>query len=122
MLPGRRGVRRAARARSGLRHGRGPRGGGVHGPPPLLGGLDELEDHGQGGGAGAGTAGDLGPQPHGGERGLDGVRGPQTDPPPPRRGRGPLRLRRCEGPRKPWAYSGATRRGPTASRSSGASR
>lgn len=34
--------------------------GGVHGPPPLLRGLDELEDHGQGDSAGAGPAGDLG--------------------------------------------------------------
>lgn len=36
--------------------------GCVHGPPPLLRGLDRLEDHGQGGGAGAGASGDLGPQ------------------------------------------------------------
>lgn len=53
--------------------------GRIHGPPPLLGGLDELEDHGQGGGAGAGAAGDLGPQPDGGEGRLDGVRGAQVD-------------------------------------------
>lgn len=44
--------------------GRGPRGGCVDRRPPLLGGLDEFEDHGQDGGAGAGDAGDLGPQPH----------------------------------------------------------
>lgn len=43
-----------------------------HGPPPLLGGLDELEDHGQGGGRAAGAPGDLGPQPDGGESRLIG--------------------------------------------------
>nr|WP_308402093.1 hypothetical protein [Streptomyces shenzhenensis] len=34
-----------------------------HGSPLLPGGLEELEDHPRGGGAGAGAAGDLGPQP-----------------------------------------------------------
>lgn len=42
-------------------------------PPPLLGGLDELEDHGQGCGA-------TGPQPDGGEGRLHRIRGPQGDP------------------------------------------
>ena len=51
--------------------------GCVHGPPPLSGGLDELEDHGECGGAGAGASGDLGPQADGGERGLDRIHGPQ---------------------------------------------
>jgi hypothetical protein len=46
--------------------------GRVHGSPAGLGGLDELEDHGQCGGAGAGALGDLGPQSHGGEGRLDG--------------------------------------------------
>ncbi|GED83205.1 hypothetical protein TNCT6_02900 [Streptomyces sp. 6-11-2] len=54
--------------------------GCVHGPPPGLGGLDELENHRQGGGAGAGAAGDLGAQADGGERGLDRVGRPQVDP------------------------------------------
>lgn len=45
--------------------------GCVHGPPPWLGGLDELEDHGECGGAGAGASGDLGPQAHGRE--LDSI-------------------------------------------------
>lgn len=54
--------------------------GCVHGPPPLSGGLDELEDHGECGGAGAGASGDLGPQAHGGEHGLDRIRGPHVDP------------------------------------------
>uniref|UniRef100_UPI00403FD2A4 hypothetical protein n=1 Tax=Streptomyces sp. DG1A-41 TaxID=3125779 RepID=UPI00403FD2A4 len=31
--------------------------------PPLLGGLDELEDHGEGGRRAAGALGDLGPEP-----------------------------------------------------------
>lgn len=41
--------------------GREPGGGRTHGPPSLLGGLDEFEDHGQGGGCTAGAPGDLGP-------------------------------------------------------------
>ena len=41
--------------------------GGVHGPPSLLGGLDELEDHGQRGGRAAGTPGDLRSQADGGK-------------------------------------------------------
>jgi hypothetical protein len=58
----------------------GDRVGRVHGPPPLLGGLDEFEDHREGGSAGAGAAGDLGPKPDRGEGGLDGVCRAQVDP------------------------------------------
>lgn len=54
--------------------------GRVHGPSPGLGGLNELEDHRQGCSAGAGATGDRGPQPDGGERGLDRVGRPQMDP------------------------------------------
>ena len=48
--------------------------------PPVLGGLDELEHHGEGGGRASGAAGDLGAELDGGERRLDRVRGPQVDP------------------------------------------
>jgi hypothetical protein len=41
--------------------------GCFQGPPPLLHGLYGLEDHGRGGGAGAGPSGDLGPQQDGGD-------------------------------------------------------
>jgi hypothetical protein len=45
--------------------------GCVHGAPAGLGGLDEFECHGQSCGAGAGSLGDLGAVPDGGEGGLD---------------------------------------------------
>jgi hypothetical protein len=48
--------------------------------PAVLGGLDELERHGEPGGSGAGTAGDLGPVPNGGESRLDGVGCAQMNP------------------------------------------
>jgi hypothetical protein len=48
--------------------------------PTVLSGLHQLEHHRQGRGRTAGPAGDLGPQLDRGERGLDGVRGPQVDP------------------------------------------
>lgn len=41
--------------------------GCVHGSPAGLSGLDELEDHRQGGGPGSGALGDLGAQPDGRE-------------------------------------------------------
>jgi hypothetical protein len=44
--------------------------GCVHRPPAGLGGLHQLEHHGQGGTAAAGA---LGPKPHGGEGRLDRV-------------------------------------------------
>ncbi len=54
--------------------------GCVHGSPSGLGGLDELEDHGEGGGRATGAAGDLGPQADSGEGGLDRMGRPQVDP------------------------------------------
>lgn len=54
--------------------------GRVHSRPPGLGGLNELEDHGQCGSPGSCAFGDLGPQSHGGEGRLDRVGGPQVDP------------------------------------------
>jgi hypothetical protein len=46
--------------------------------PAGLGGFDELEGHGQPGGAGAGALGDLGPVAHGGEGALDGYLEPSN--------------------------------------------
>ena len=42
--------------------------------------FDELEGHGQAGRSRPRSLGHLGPKPHGGEGGLDGVGGPQVDP------------------------------------------
>ena len=53
---------------------------GVDGAPAGLGGLDQLEGHGQAGRAGAGPLGDPGAVAHGGERGLDRVGRAQVDP------------------------------------------
>ncbi len=47
--------------------------GCVDGAPAFLGGLDQLECHGDPGGLGAGPLGDLGPLPDRGEGQLDGV-------------------------------------------------
>jgi len=47
--------------------------GCVDGAPAFLGGLDQLECHGDPGGPGAGPLGDLGPVPDRGEGQLDGV-------------------------------------------------
>jgi hypothetical protein len=47
--------------------------GSVDRAPAVLGGLDELERHGQPGGARAGSSGDLGAVPDGGEGRLDRV-------------------------------------------------
>jgi hypothetical protein len=55
--------------------------GCVHGSPAALGRLDQLEDHSQGGGSGAGAFGDLRPQANGGEGRLDRIRRAQMDPP-----------------------------------------
>jgi hypothetical protein len=44
--------------------------------PSVLRGLDELERDAQPGGSGSGAAGDLRAVPDGGERALDGFRGP----------------------------------------------
>lgn len=49
--------------------------GAVDRSPVGSGGLDQLEDHRQSGGAGAGTPGDLREQADGGESGLDGLCG-----------------------------------------------
>lgn len=68
-------VRRGCRVGSGARRNEV---GCVHGSPAGLGGLDKLEHHREGCGAGTGPAGDLGPQPDGDERRRDGV--PQMDP------------------------------------------
>lgn len=68
----------ALEAGSGTDHG--DEVGCVRGPPPLPGGLDELEDHGQGGGRAASARVDLGPQPGSGESRLNRVRGAQVDP------------------------------------------
>lgn len=54
--------------------------GAVDGPPAGLGGLDELEGHGEAGGSGAGALGDLCSEPDRGEGRLDRVGGPQVDP------------------------------------------
>jgi hypothetical protein len=54
--------------------------GCVDGAPPVLGGLDELERHGDAGGPGAGSLGDPLAEPDGGEGRLDRVRGAQVDP------------------------------------------
>ena len=54
--------------------------GCVDGAPAGLGGLDEFERHGDAGGSGAGAFSDPLPQPHGGEGGLDRVRGPEVAP------------------------------------------
>ena len=53
---------------------------GVHGAPAGLGGLDELERHGDPGGPGARSLGDALAEPDGGEGGLDRVGGAQVDP------------------------------------------
>src|SRR5262245_7932413 len=50
--------------------------GCVHRAPAVLGRLHGLEGHGQPGRPRAGSAGELLPVPHGGERGLDRVGGP----------------------------------------------
>ena len=47
--------------------------GCVDGAPAFLGGVDQLECHGDPGGLGAGPLGDLGPVPDRGEGQLDGV-------------------------------------------------
>ena len=47
--------------------------GCVDGAPAFLGGVDQLECHGDPGGLGAGRLGDLGPVPDRGEGRLDGV-------------------------------------------------
>ena len=49
-------------------------------PPPGLGCLDQLERHGHAGGPAAGTLGDSGSEPNGGEGRLDRVTGPEVDP------------------------------------------
>lgn len=54
-------VPQSVRVRNGLRADESQEAGRTHGPPSLLGGLDEFEDHGQGGGCTAGAPGDLGP-------------------------------------------------------------
>jgi hypothetical protein len=54
--------------------------GCVEGAPPVLGGFDELEGHGEAGGLGVGSFGDLGAVADRGERRLDGVRGAEMDP------------------------------------------
>ena len=52
----------------------------IHHAPAGLRSLDQLVGHGQAGGAGTGALGDPGPQAHGGEGRLDGVRRPQVYP------------------------------------------
>lgn len=64
---------------AGTRPDEGDEVGCVHGSPSLLGGFEELDAHGQGGGAGAGLVGDLGSQADRGEGGLNRVGGPQVD-------------------------------------------
>jgi hypothetical protein len=54
--------------------------GRVHRSPAGLGGLDQLEGHGQAGGPRAWPLGDLGAMPHGGEGAFDGVGRAQVDP------------------------------------------
>lgn len=52
----------------------------VDGSPAILGGFEELVGHGQPGRAGAGSFGDSGAQPDGGEGRLDRVRGFEVNP------------------------------------------
>lgn len=67
---------------AGARADEGDQVGSCDRTPAFLGGLDQLEHHGEGGWA-AGPAGDLGPQPDRGGRGLDRRAGRPEDEPVP---------------------------------------
>src|SRR6478609_11246737 len=69
-----------AAAERGAGTDEGDQVGRVHRAPAGLGGLDELERHGQAGRSRAGALGDLAAVPDGGKGRFDGIRCPQMDP------------------------------------------